>query len=111
MRARQRRPNVIPNIQTLVVSACQRESVNHQIETPPPQTPQKLTTHRPPGLSDLAEAQPPYRETGVAISLSHCVSCGTADDRCYTPTSFHKNGLSQSEDRPNKGGVAERACL
>ena len=41
---------------------------------------------------------PPYRETGVAIRLSHCVSCGIADHR-YTPTSFHINGLSQSKDR------------
>ena len=39
---------------------------------------------------------PPYREKGVAIPLSHCVSCGIADYRCYTPTSFLKNGLSQS---------------
>ena len=31
---------------------------------------------------------PPYRETGVAIPLSHCVSCSIADYRCYTPTSF-----------------------
>ena len=46
---------------------------------------------------------PPYRETGVAISLSHCVSCGIADYRCYTPTSVRKSGLSQSKDRPNKG--------
>ena len=46
---------------------------------------------------------PPYRETGVAIPLSHCVSCGIADYRCYTPTAFFKNGLSQSKDRPNKG--------
>ena len=29
---------------------------------------------------------PPYRETGVAIPLSHCVSCGIADYRCYTPS-------------------------
>ena len=46
---------------------------------------------------------PPYREAGVAIPLSHCVSYGIADHRCYAPTSFHKNGLSQSKDRPNKG--------
>ena len=51
---------------------------------------------------------PPYRETGVAIPLSHCVSCGIADYPCYTPTSFRKNGLSQSKDRPNKGGIAEK---
>ena len=43
---------------------------------------------------------PPYCETSVAIPLSHCVSCGIADYRCYTPTSFLKNPLSQSKDRP-----------
>ena len=37
------------------------------------------------------------------MPLSHCVSCGIADYRCHTPTSFRKNGLSQSKDRPNKG--------
>ena len=31
---------------------------------------------------------PSYRETSVAIPLSHCVSCGIADSRCYTPTCF-----------------------
>ena len=46
---------------------------------------------------------PPYRETGVAIPLSHCDSYGIADYRCYSPTSFRKNGLSQSKNRPNKG--------
>ena len=61
----------------------------------------------PSGRSDLRRADtlsdpteiPPYRETGVAIPLSHCLSCGIADYRCYTPTSFLKNGLSQSKDR------------
>ena len=43
---------------------------------------------------------PPYRKTDVAIPLSHYVSCGITDYRCYTPTSFRKNGLSQSKDRP-----------
>ena len=54
---------------------------------------------------------PPYREPGVAIPLSHCVSYGTADYRCYTPTSFLESGLSHSKDRPNKGSIAEKACL
>ena len=50
-------------------------------------------------------APPPYRETGVAIPLSHCVSCGIADQCCYTPTSFlNKNGLSQSA----KTGIGRR---
>ena len=31
---------------------------------------------------------PPYRETGVAIPLSHYVSCGIADYCCYTPHFF-----------------------
>ena len=47
----------------------------------------------PPGsrgqkLSDPTEISPPYRETGVAIPLSHCVSSGIADYRCYTPHFF-----------------------
>ena len=54
---------------------------------------------------------PPYRETGAAVPLARCVSCGIADYRCYTPTSFRENGLAQSKDRPNKGGIAEKACL
>ena len=33
---------------------------------------------------------PPYRETSIAIPLSHCVSGGIADYRCYTPASFLK---------------------
>ena len=51
---------------------------------------------------------PPYRETGVAIPLSHCVSSGIADYRCYTPLAFHKNGLSQSKDKPNKGASQKK---
>ena len=51
---------------------------------------------------------PPYRETGVAIPLSHCVSCGIADYRCYTPTTVRASGLSQSNDRPNKGVSQKR---
>ena len=63
-------------------------------------------------LSDPTEI-PPYRDTGVAIPLSHRVFCVVADYRCYTPASFRKNGRSQSKDRPNKGGggIAEKACL
>ena len=41
-------------------------------------------------LSDPTEIPPRYRETGVAIPLSHCVSGGIADYRCYTPTSCLK---------------------
>ena len=36
-------------------------------------------------LSDPTKIHPPYRETGVAIPLSYCVSCGIADYRCNTP--------------------------
>ena len=54
-------------------------------------------------FSDPTEIPPPYRETSVAIPLSHCVSCGIADYRCYTPPAFQKIGVSQSKDRPNKG--------
>ena len=46
---------------------------------------------------------PPYRETGVTIPLLHCVFCGTADYRCYTPTSFRKSGL-----RNPKTGLTRR---
>ena len=53
-------------------------------------------------LSDPTEI-PPHRETGLAIPLSHCVSCGITDYCCYTPTSFLKDGLSQSKDRPIRG--------
>ena len=60
--------------------------------------------------SDLTEI-PPYLETGLAIPLSRCFSCVIADYRCYTPTSFLKDGLSQSKGRPNKGAIAEKACL
>ena len=51
---------------------------------------------------------PPYRETRVAIPLSHCASCGIADYRCCILTSFLKNGLSRSKDRPNKGGLSQK---
>ena len=56
---------------------------------------------RHPGLLQLVrlvsrQKYLPYHETSVAIPMSHCVSRGIADYRCYTPTSFLKqNGLSQ----------------
>ena len=34
-----------------------------------------------------------------------------ADYRCYTLTSFHKNGLSQSKTDLTRGGIAEKTCL
>ena len=36
------------------------------------------------------------------------VSCGIPDYRSYTPTSFLKNGLSQSKDRPSRGVSREK---
>ena len=60
-------------------------------------------------LSDPTEI-PPYRETGVAAPLSHCVFCGIADYRCYTPTSCHENALSQSKDRLWRG-VSQNSSL
>ena len=52
-------------------------------------------------LSDLTEYPPPL------LSLSHCVFCGVADYRCYTPTSFRKSGQSQSKDGLG-GGVSQK---
>ena len=44
-----------------------------------------------PGSSSvLDQFQSAKYPTGVAILLSHCVSCGIADYRCHTPTSFCK---------------------
>ena len=58
-------------------------------------------------LATRPKYPPPCRETGVAIPLSHCISCDIADYRCYTPTSLFKNGLSQPKGRPNKKGVSQ----
>ena len=66
---------------------------------------QKCGEARPlskPSLSDPTEIPPLSRDKCIAILLSHCVSCGIAEYRYYTPTSFHRNGLSQSKDSPNK---------
>ena len=60
-------------------------------------------------LSDPTEI--PRRETGVAIPLPHCVFCGIPDYRCYTPTSFRKNGLTQSKRQALEGGYHRKACL
>ena len=52
---------------------------------------------------------PPPSRDKCRNTLSHCVSCGIGDYRCYTPPhSFLQHGLSQSKDRPNKGGIAEK---
>ena len=40
--------------------------------------------------------------------LSHCVSCGIADYRCYTPTSFLKNARSQSTKTGLTRGVSQK---
>ena len=58
------------------------------------------------------EIPPPYRETGVALPLSHCVFCSIADYCCYTPTSFCKSGLLRPKERPwGRRGIAEKTCL
>ena len=44
---------------------------------------------------------PPYRETGVAIRLSHCVSCGIAKIQ----TGAHKRGLKPQIFRENRGQI------
>ena len=62
-------------------------------------------------LSDPTEI-PPYPETSVAIPLSHCVSCGIADYRCYIPTSFRVKmaypALSQSISTDLTRGVSQK---
>ena len=57
-------------------------------------------------LSDPTEI-PPYHETSIAISLSHCVSCGIADYRCYTTTSFLKKMADRSPKTGLRGGVSQ----
>ena len=92
-------------------------------QSPPPPTSPSTVARLPrahpesaagPLLSEPTEIPPPpYRETSVAVPLLHCVSCSIADYRCYAPHFFPflKKGLSQSKDRPKKGGIAEKACL
>ena len=67
-------------------------------------------------LSDPTEITPPYREAGVGIPLSHCVSCGIADYRCYTPTSSlkmayrnPKTGLTRGVSQEKLASEAYRA--
>ena len=73
--------------------------------------PSTLSLSRYTSLVTRPKYPPPYRETGVAIPLSHCVFCGIADYRCYTTTSFRENGLSQSKTGlGGGGGIAEKAC-
>ena len=48
---------------------------------------------------------PRKRRTG----LSHNVSCGLGDYRCYTPTSFLENGLSQSKTGLTRGGYRRKS--
>ena len=59
--------------------------------------------------SDPTKIPPPYRETGVAIPLSHCVSCGIADSRYYTPTSFRKPAYRSA--KTGLGGGASKKKL
>ena len=67
-------------------------------------------------VTDLSEIPPAYRETGVAIPLSHCVFCGIAGYRCYTPTSFckmayrsPKTGLTRGASQKKLASEAYRA--
>ena len=60
-------------------------------------------------LSDPTEIPPPYRETRVAIPLSHCVFCGIAACRCYTPTSFRK--VAYRNPKTGLGGGASQKKL
>ena len=56
---------------------------------------------------------PPYCETGVAMPLPHCVFCGIADYRCYTPTSSRTSGLSRSKNwtrGASQKKLASEAC-
>ena len=60
---------------------------------------------------------PPYHETGVAIPLSHCVSCSIADYRCYTQPLLSvelayrspKTGLTTGGSRKKLASEAYRA--
>ena len=52
------------------------------------------------GVSVTRPKYPPYRKAPVALPLSHCVFCGIADYRFYTPTAFRRGGQLQSKDRP-----------
>ena len=63
-------------------------------------------------LSDPTEIPPP------PLSRDKCSNTPVA--LCFQryrrlsllhPHFFHKNGLSQSKDRPHKGGIADKACL
>ena len=61
------------------------------------------------GVEIFPRHKPPlYRKTGVAIPLSHCVSRGVADYRCYTPTSFLKNGLYRSPKTDLSRGISQK---
>ena len=62
-------------------------------------------------LSDPTDMARPYRETGVAIPLSHCsVSCGVADYHCYTPHLSVKMAYRNPKTGLG-GGIAEKASL
>ena len=60
-------------------------------------------------LSDPTEIPPPpYRETGVAIPLSHCVSCGIA---ATPPLLSLKMAYRNPKTGLTRGGLAEKARL
>ena len=59
-------------------------------------------------LSDPTEIPPPpHRETSVAIPLWHCVFCGIADYRCYTPLLSLKTAY-RNQKTGLTGGVSQK---
>ena len=60
-------------------------------------------------LSDPTEVPPLLRDKCSNTPAAPCFLWYRRLSPLY-PTSFHKNGLSKSKDRPNKGGIAEKAC-
>ena len=72
------------------------QSANHT----PKETPTQFENGECDSLSDPTET-PPYRETGVAIPLSHCVLLWYRR-LSLLHTSFRKDRLSQAKVRPNK---------
>ena len=56
-------------------------------------------------LSEPTEVPPPSLRDRCSNTLSHCVLCGITDYRCYTPTSFRKDDLSQAKCWPWRGVV------
>ena len=54
---------------------------------------------------------PPYRETDVAMPLSHSASCGIADYRCCTRSLLSAKWPIAVSRQALQGGIAETTCL